>query len=317
MGRLAVLRILADGERHSGEAIAAALGVSRSAVWKQVQALTAWGLEVSAAAGQGYRLAAPLELLEPERLTQQLASASRAATESLKVFHELDSTNAYLLGQPAPAPGRLAVALAEFQTAGRGRRGRAWSTPFGGGVMLSTGWRFARPPPTLAALSLAIGVAARAAIARVGVEEVTLKWPNDLVWRDGKLGGILVEVNGDAQGPCYVVAGIGVNVCLSPRTRACIEHAWGRGPVDLTEAGGGRPPSRNRLAAALIDGVHEVLAGYEAGGFAPYRDRWRAADALAGRLVHATASDGEVIGRAAGVDADGALLVATAAGTRP
>jgi len=292
------------------------LGISRSAVWKQIQRLPEWGLEVHASPGHGYRLERPMELMQQEALERWLEPEIRAVLRRLDLFQEVDSTNGYLLRQPPPPPGALSLALTEFQRAGRGRRGRSWSTPFGCGVMLSVGWQFERPPSTLAALSLAIGVAAREVLSSMGVGPVKLKWPNDLVWQQGKLGGILVEVSGDAQGPCHVVIGIGINVFLSAQARAGIEYSWGRGPVDLTDAGTGDPPSRNQLAGALVNHVYSVLARYETQGFGAYRQLWHEADALAGQVVVATGTGGPVIGQAAGVDADGALLVLTNDGTQ-
>ena len=188
--------------------------------------------------------------------------------------------------------------------------------PFGGGVLLSTGFRFQVPPAQIAALSLAIGVTLREALAAAGAPGVTLKWPNDLVWQDGKLGGILVEVAGNDAGFCYVVAGVGLNLCLSDEARAAIDTVWGRGPVDLADVCGGSAPSRHQIAIALINALHGVLDGYQAQGFEPYRARFGAADMLAGRSVQVTIPDGQLTGYAAGVDRDGALLVRTAAGQR-
>lgn len=258
----------------------------------------------------------PLELLDRDTLTCSLDSRTRSALNLFEIFAELDSTNAFLLRAPHPPIGCLNLALAESQTAGRGRRGRRWAVPFGCGIMLSAGWRFARQPAALSALSLAVGVVVRDALAAAGVADVALKWPNDLVWQEGKLGGILVEAAGDGAGPALVVVGIGINVSLDAAARGAIASNWGRGPVDVQEACSNAPPSRNRLAAAVINALHDLLDRYDGEGFAPYRPRFAEADFLAGRSVRVSAPEGELVGRAAGVDSDGALLVRTSAGTR-
>jgi len=319
---MAVIAMLADGEVHSGEALAARLGVTRAAVWKQVRELVSLGLEVEAVAGQGYRLVPPLELLQDESIRQ---AARCKALRTLSVFGQLDSTNTWLLSQPMPPVGRLDACLAETQTAGRGRRGRSWAAPLGGGLYLSMAWQFDPRPPDFSALSLATGVAVRAALADMGLASVQLKWPNDLVVDDGKLGGILVELKGEADGPSQVVIGVGINVALPAQAREAIAPNWGRGPVDLHEIIG-QPVSRNQLAGRLIARTAEMLARFQVSGFAPFRDEFVKADYLRGRPLSAPSpgSGGagtdhggaaEMIrGTGDGVDIDGALRVATAQG---
>jgi BirA family biotin operon repressor/biotin-[acetyl-CoA-carboxylase] ligase len=201
-----VLRALADGKAHSGEELAREFGVTRAAVWKQVGKLADWGLDVSALPGVGYRLERRIDLLDAQMLRAALDPRSAARMARVEVFTELDSTNRYLLAAPPPA-GKLNVCIAEYQHAGRGRRGRAWSTPLGGGVCMSLGWVFADTPPGLSALTLAVGVAVRRVLARIAAVDIQLKWPNDLVWDERKLGGILLEITAEAQGGCHVVAG--------------------------------------------------------------------------------------------------------------
>ena len=210
-----LLRVLADGEPHSGEELARTFGVTRAAVWKQIAKLERWGLSVAATPGLGYRLDRPLDLLDAESLRSSLPAAVAARIARLEVFTEIGSTNRYLLELPNPAPDRLDVCIAEFQSEGRGRRGRRWSAPLGSGLCLSVAWQFADAPRELAALTLAVGVAVRRALARACGIEIALKWPNDLVWEDRKLGGILLELTAEAHGGCHVVAGVGLNVALA------------------------------------------------------------------------------------------------------
>jgi BirA family biotin operon repressor/biotin-[acetyl-CoA-carboxylase] ligase len=310
-----LLRALADGEPHSGADLAREFGVTRAAISKAMPKLASWGLEVSAVPGVGYRLARSIDLLDARALRRALAATISRRVARLEVLWEIDSTNRYLLASPPPPPGELAVCLAEYQSAGRGRRGRRWRAPLGAALCMSAGWQFAAAPRDLAALTLAVGVVARRALAEVAELDVALKWPNDLVLDERKLGGILIELSAEAQGRCHVVTGIGVNVALPPGSLAALSD-WPRGAIDLATAKRGAPPPRARLAAKLIEGLAELFASYEESGFAPYRAEWRAADFLNGRRVKLDDSAAPASGIARGIDGDGALLIETAGGQR-
>lgn len=313
--RLEVVRLLADGSEHSGEALAAALGISRAAVWKQVQQMEQWGLEVHAAAGRGYRLSQPLDLLERSALLQSLPTLARERLRRLDLADEIDSTNEALLAVDDLPAGRFDACIAEFQSRGRGRRGRQWLAPFGSGLCLSVNWRFAEAPLQLSALSLAVGVAVRRALRSFGVADVGLKWPNDVLLGDGKLGGILCELRAEAAGPAYVVVGVGLNVALPPACGAAI-GASGLAPASLADCGLPGLPSRSRLAASLTGQVALALLEFEQAGFGPFLEEWRAADRLLGRPVSLHHGEQVTPGVARGIDADGALLLEQAGGVR-
>ncbi len=306
-----LLRALGDGASHSGETLARRFGVTRAAISKQVRKLADWGLEVHAVPGVGYRLERPLDLIDRAALVRSV----RAPLAALTVHTELDSTNRFLLDRRAPPAGALHVAIAEYQSAGRGRRGRRWIAPLGSGLCLSVGWQFAGAPTEIAALSLAVGVVVRRVLARTAGVSVALKWPNDLVFDERKLGGILLELKAEAQGVCHVVTGVGLNVAL-PRALHRKLCDWPSGAIDLATATGGSPPSRTALAAALIDALAALFANYATEGFAPYRADWRAADFLAGRPITLDTDGARLAGKAVGVEADGALVVETASGVR-
>src|SRR5690606_6599169 len=220
--------------------LAARLGVSRAAVWKQIRRLRELGLPVEARAGQGYRLAGPVELLDAARISDELGAAGRRRLGDLAVHWQIDSTSSELLRRAATDPRDGLACLAEVQSAGRGRRGRAWRTPLGGGLALSLLKRFDDGMGALGGLSLVAGVAAVRALADCGIAGVGLKWPNDLYAQGRKLGGILVELGGDATGPCHAVIGIGLNLRIDAET-ASIDQPW----IDLATLAGGVPPSRN------------------------------------------------------------------------
>jgi BirA family biotin operon repressor/biotin-[acetyl-CoA-carboxylase] ligase len=275
--------------------------------------LALWGLEVRAVPGAGYRLARRVDLLDADELRAALAPRTARILADLRVHTEIGSTNGELLESDPPPPGRLSVCIAEYQRAGRGRRGRRWTTPLGGGLCLSVAWQFAATPPDLPALTLAAGVAVRRALARAAGVAVGLKWPNDIVLDERKLGGILLEMAAEAQGRCHVVVGVGINVALPPDSLANLCD-WPRGAIDLATAFDRAPPPRRSLAAALIDALAELLAGYATSGFAPFRAEWRAADVLVNRPVRVDDAGRAALGTARAIDDDGALIVETADG---
>ena len=311
----AVLRRLADGQTHSGQDLAEEMGVTRAAVWKQISKLKDWGLDVEATAGQGYRLKEPIDFLDGEAIASSVRQSTTMEISSIHVFTEQVSTNRYLLEQAPPEPGSLAICLAEFQSAGRGRRGRSWNAPLGGGLCLSVAWQFADVPRELPALTLAVGVAARQSIKATAGIDTALKWPNDLVFADRKLGGILVELKVEAHGACHVVAGLGINVSMPAEMLAQVSD-WPGGAIDLNQATNGTPPSRTELAAQIISTVATVFASFESTGFAPYREEWRKADCLKGRLVQLEDGSGMAVGTARGIGLDGSLLFDTLDGDR-
>jgi len=311
----ALLRALADGEPHSGADLAREFEVTRAGISKAVRKLESWGQKVSAVPGVGYRLARRLDLLDARALRGALAPTTARRVVRLEVLWEIDSTNRYLLASPPPPRHELAVCVAEYQSAGRGRRGRRWHAPLGAGLCLSAAWQFAAAPRDLGALTLAVGVVVRRALADVVDLDVALKWPNDLALDGRKLGGILLELAAEAQGRCHVVAGIGINVALPAESLATLCD-WPRGAIDLATAKGGTPPPRVLLAARLVEGLAELFESYEESGFAPYRAEWREADYLLGRRVKLDDSAATLSGIARGIDADGALLIETPGGAR-
>jgi BirA family transcriptional regulator, biotin operon repressor / biotin---[acetyl-CoA-carboxylase] ligase len=302
---------LSDGQFHSGEDLAQALGVSRSAVWKAVKSLRDLGATLHAVRNRGYRLAKSSEPLAAERILEKLSEAVRKRVRSLEVAWTVGSTNTELLSRANPPNGTSEVMLAEYQTAGRGRRGRAWLAPPGGAICLSLSWTFRDVPADLGALGLVIGVCELRALHELGVTGAKLKWPNDLLVDERKLGGILIELRAESDGPACVVIGIGLNVALGAPLLAKIAET-GIAATDLVTAGLAEP-SRNTVAGALVDSCVRGLLEFERDGLRPFVENWRDSDALQGKMVDVRGAVGEVTrGLARGVDLHGALLVETA-----
>jgi BirA family transcriptional regulator, biotin operon repressor / biotin---[acetyl-CoA-carboxylase] ligase len=310
-----LLRRLADGRVRSGARLAEECGVTRAAIWKHVAKLEQWGVVVQAVRGRGYRLELPVDLLDSTRLLADLRASESPVVRFVDVLLTTSSTNQILLERDPPPPGVLDVCLAEHQSAGRGRRGRTWQAPLGAGLWLSTSWQFAEMPPQLSALTLAVGVVVRRVLRETAAVEIQLKWPNDLVHADAKLGGILVEMSVEAHGGCRVVAGIGINVALPTSMHATLSD-WPGGATDLARAMGRAPPPRTALAGRLIMALRQLFARYSRDGFAPYRDEWLSADYLQGKPIDLSDSSGTSHGTAAGIETDGALLVDMSSGDR-
>jgi BirA family biotin operon repressor/biotin-[acetyl-CoA-carboxylase] ligase len=307
-----LLALLAAGEPLSGEALAVAAGVTRAAIWKQVEALRRRGVPVEARGAAGYCLPWPLQMLDAARIRALLPTSAASALTAMDVHWELDSTSSELQRRLATA-GDFSVVLAETQHAGRGRRGREWLSPPGMNIYLSCLKRFDAGFAALTGLSLAVGVIALRALEKLGIDGAGLKWPNDLLMASGKrsdgpggkLGGILIELSGEYQGPCAAIIGIGLNLRLTPALR---EQA-GQPVADLAGLGGGMPPDRNLLVATLITALVEGLREFERDGFAAFGTDYARYDLLRDQPLQLSGALEAFRGVGAGVDARGALQV--------
>jgi BirA family biotin operon repressor/biotin-[acetyl-CoA-carboxylase] ligase len=306
--RQRLLRLLADGEFHSGADLGEELGISRTAVWKALAGLDDLGLSIERVPRRGYRIPGGIDLHDAGAIRAALSVPARALLDDLRVLAVVDSTNEVLKATAESVPGLGTCCLAEWQTGGRGRLGRRWVSPFASNLYLSVAWEFDGGIAVLEGLSLAVGVAVRRALLRLGVAEVQLKWPNDLLRDHAKLGGILVEVTGDPEGRCRAIVGIGINVVMPAAAAAGIGQPW----RDLSDLG----VRRDALAAAVLDQLLPLLSEFPARGFGGYRDDWEAAHAHGGRRVLISAGTQRVEGIARGVNERGALGLECAEGLR-
>jgi BirA family biotin operon repressor/biotin-[acetyl-CoA-carboxylase] ligase len=313
MPKSPLLPLLASGEFCSGQDLADALGVSRTAVWKQVSKLAGeTGLQIESVKGRGYRVPGGIDLLDETAVVSGLEENTRSLLTHLHILESVDSTNAQVLREAEQGPASGLVCSAEQQTAGRGRMGRQWISPFAGNLYLSLVWEFNQGAAALEGLSLAVGVAVARALKTCGAPSVQLKWPNDILFGGAKLGGILLEMTGDAAGTCQVVVGVGLNVRMPTAAGEGIDQAW----TDLHAVTGGEHPPRSELLAALLNELLPLVAGFEQGGFDPWREQWQALDAFAGIEVLLTTGEQQMAGIARGVDSRGALLLETGTGLR-
>jgi birA, biotin-[acetyl-CoA-carboxylase] ligase region len=304
-----LLHRLSDGEFHSGEVLGEVAGVSRAAVWKQLQQLQELGVGVVSQRGRGYVIPGGLSLLEARKISAHLQPDVSSRLVGLDILPEVDSTNKFVLERTSMATGHGLVCVAERQKAGRGRRGRTWVSPFGANIYLSVGWSFSQGVAALEGLSLAVGVAVSRALEGLGFLGVQLKWPNDLLVEEKKLGGILLELTGDASGDCSVVTGIGLNVKMPSVMAAHIDQPW----ADLASLENVRAQSepeyldRNIIIAAILNELIPMLSAFEGSGFEPYRLEWERLNAHGGSRVNLHTPSQSIEGVVIGVTHAGGL----------
>lgn len=294
---LTLLELLKDGRFHSGQALGIALGISRSAVWKQLQHLEAeLGLSIHKVRGRGYQLAAPLTLLDPLAIRAQ----APACDWPVLVFDSIDSTNAEALraierGQAAPF-----LVLAERQTAGRGRRGRKWASPFAENIYYSLVLRIEGGMRQLEGLSLVVGLAVMQALRELGIPAAGLKWPNDVLVGQKKIAGILLELVGDPADVCHVVLGVGINVNMQMTDE--VDQQWTSMRLES-----GKAFDRNNLVAVLGEKLQAYLNRHQIGGFSAIQAEWEQNHLWQGRAVSLIAGVNQIDGEVLGIDSQGAL----------
>ena len=293
---LTLISILSDGEFHSGEQLGERLGMSRAAINKHIQTLRDWGVDVFTVPGKGYSLPEPIQLLNEEFIRNSINEGS------VTVLPVIDSTNQYLLDRLASLQSGD-VCVAEYQQAGRGRRGRKWFSPFGANLYLSMYWRLEQGPAAAIGLSLVIGIVMAEVLQSLGADKVRVKWPNDLYLMDRKLAGILVELTGKTGDAAQIVIGAGINLAMRRVETDVINQGW----INLQEAG--IKIDRNTLAVRLIKELRAALVLFEQEGLAPYLSRWEKLDNFIHRPVKLIIGEKEIFGTSRGIDTQGALLL--------
>lgn len=293
---LTLISLLADGEFHSGEQLGESLGMSRAAINKHIQTLRDWGVDVFTVPGKGYSLPEPIQLLDETFIRREVAQGSVA------VLPVIDSTNQYLLDRLTGLQSGDAC-VAEYQQAGRGRRGRKWISPFGANLYISMYWRLEQGPAAAIGLSLVIGIVMTEVLRDLGADQVRVKWPNDLYLNDRKLAGILVELTGKTGDAAQIVIGAGVNLAMRNAQAGDINQGW----INLQEAG--VRIDRNVLAARLITELRSALHCFEQEGLTPFLARWEVLDNFINRPVKLIIGEKEIFGISRGIDSQGALLL--------
>ena len=308
--RVEILKQLADGKYHSGEALGVRLGFSRAAIHKHIEQLARLGVEIERKGGLGYRWRQPTPPLEVDRIIGALPEDCKKQIASIEVHETISSTSAYLKKQiPSISDNALHVCLAETQSAGQGRRGRAWqATPYQN-ILFSCAWCSEQGLAPLSGLSLVAGLALIEALHSDISAGLGLKWPNDLLYDDRKLAGILLDVSGESMGPSTVVLGMGINVYLDQRTRRSIDQSC----IDMHEITD-TFVERNALVARLLERITHYRDQFMREGFEIFRKAWEKVHAYQDRPVQLSCGNRHVQGVAVGIDAHGSLLLRDAHG---
>jgi BirA family biotin operon repressor/biotin-[acetyl-CoA-carboxylase] ligase len=304
-----VLGLLSDGEFHSGTDMGEKLGVSRAAINKAIKTLSDAGIDIHRVSGRGYRLAEPVQPLDKQAILEFLPRQGEGYDHRLHLLVETDSTSSFLNALNSAEPVSGAVCITEAQPAGRGRRGRSWvSTPYNN-IMMSMSWQFDRGPASVAGLSLAAGVAVIKVLLAFGIRDAGLKWPNDILWGNRKLAGLLLDVQGEAAGPSRVILGLGINVLIAEKEAQIIDQPWVDMKTILDEV-----VDRNRLVAALVIQLENMFTRFELSGLSAFEQDWQQAHVFHGKTVSLSRGDEVLVGVAEGIDASGALKLRDATG---
>ncbi|CAB0151906.1 Bifunctional ligase/repressor BirA [Pseudidiomarina piscicola] len=298
-----VIELLADGEFHSGQDIGEDIGVSRTAISQYIKQIQALGLDVFRVTGKGYRLAHSINLLDEPEIEKALGEEHRSSFEVCRVVTSSNDVLRQRLNEQSSLEAGYAV-LAEAQTAGRGRRGKSWYSPFASNLYVSMYWPLEHGMAGAMGLSIAIGTALASTLSEEGVADVELKWPNDVLVKGKKLAGILIELEGQAIDSAHAIIGVGINLNMPEWLASPIEQPW----TDVaTEING--PVVRNRLAARLLESLRQALTRYDADGLGSFIEQWQRFDSLEGKAVRLLFGEKSIAGTAVGIAEDGSLLV--------
>ncbi|MEQ5434576.1 bifunctional biotin--[acetyl-CoA-carboxylase] ligase/biotin operon repressor BirA [Providencia huaxiensis] len=296
---LQLIDILADAQVHSGEQLGEQLGMTRSAINKHIKTLRSWGLNIETIAGKGYKLPYQINLLSKEAIKKQVDGVN------IIVEPVIDSTNQYMLERINSLKSGD-TCLAEYQSAGRGRRGRQWISPFGCNLYLSMYWKLDQGPAAAVGLSLVVGIVIAEALNKISQDKVKVKWPNDLYMNDKKLAGILVELTGKTGDAAHIIIGIGINIGMNKNNiedANTITQEWSslRDEVENIE--------RNELSANIIKSLRKSLVIFEREGLKPFLERWFKLDNFLNRPVKLLIGNDIITGVERGINDQGALLL--------
>ncbi len=300
-----LLSILSDNQYHSGTDIGKKLGLTRSGVWKLIKQLETLDIQIQSVTNKGYMIENTLEFLNQEKITAHLSATHLKMLDDFFIFDSIDSTNNYLVAHAKKLNRKNAVCFAEHQTAGRGRLGRSWVSPFLSNIYLSILWNFPFDLPALSGLNIVMGVSIIKVLQQLTKnQDLKLKWPNDVLWNNKKLSGILIDIIGEYNGTCSVVIGIGLNINMSKNLTDEIKKPW-TAINQITDA----TLSRNKIAGALLEAIIENVIQFSKSGLTPFIDEWNYFDYLAGKSIKISTGTHSLTGIAQGIDEHGRLLL--------
>lgn len=296
---LQLISILSDAQIHSGQQLGDTLGMTRAGINKHIKTVRSWGLEVQTVTGKGYKLPYPINLLNGEFIKKHIKGSD------IILEPVIDSTNQYML-ERIPNLSSGDTCIAEYQSAGRGRRGRQWVSPFGCNLYLSMYWKLDQGPAAAIGLSLVVGIILAETLNKLSEGKIKVKWPNDLYLNDKKLAGILVELTGKTGDAAHIIIGAGINIGMGKKNiniDNTINQEWASLEDEVENI------ERNMLSVDIINGLKEALALFEKEGLSPFIKRWFELDNFLGRKVKLLIGDNIISGIEKGINQQGALLL--------
>jgi BirA family biotin operon repressor/biotin-[acetyl-CoA-carboxylase] ligase len=303
-----IITLLADGKSRSGQEIGDLLNITRSAVWKIMHKLTELGIPIERNQGKGYRFTRPVQILNREIIYSKLSKEPQELIPQIEIFDSVESTNNSLLAQIKEGKPSGSLVFAEHQTAGRGRLGRTWHSPYAANIYFSLYWHFTKDTSELCGLSQVISLAIHKALSNNNVSNLRLKWPNDICHEDKKLASVLIDLIAESHSSTDAIIGVSVNVNM-PETQSEIDQPW-TDIHTITQ----QFPDRNILASTLIEEIYTNIRGFQQNGFAAFAKLWAEYDALANKNITAFNAHQQINGLATGIGQMGELLIQTADG---
>lgn len=298
-----IINILSDGLCHSGTELGQALNISRSAIWKQIKQLIEWNIPIASIYKQGYQLKQILILLDEGTIIEQLAKQQAEFPVQLHLFSSIDSTNRYL--KDLPISEQLDVCCAEQQTQGRGRFGRTWHSPFGENIYCSSRWKLQCDLAKLSGLSLITSLAVVSTLKKfIDIQDIKIKWPNDILWKDKKLCGSLIEIIAESNATAQVIIGIGLNVNSDTEYHPLPDKPW----CSLYEISN-TLYDRNELIAHLIITLNHYITLFLNHDLQFFMNEWKQYDYLADKRITVTQALDSLTGIACGINSIGQLLL--------
>ncbi|WP_440877623.1 bifunctional biotin--[acetyl-CoA-carboxylase] ligase/biotin operon repressor BirA [Thalassotalea sp. PLHSN55] len=297
-----LIKQLATGEFVSGQQLGDVLGISRAAISKHIKAVSEMGLDVFRVTGKGYKLAQPLELLNADKISAELIKCD--LTNKIEVHNIIDSTNDSLMRRLPNQVEQGQVCVAEYQSAGRGRRGRQWISPFGSHIYLSMYWCLEQGMSAAMGLNIVAALAVSDAVKAAFDIDVQLKWPNDIYLDGVKLAGILIDLDGQALDPCHCVIGIGLNLKMPTDSAKQVDQPW----TDISQHTN-KDINRNKLVVELIKSLTCRVKQHQGDAQTNIVAEWQQLDYYFDKPVKLISGERIVRGICRGIDHQGALLL--------
>lgn len=306
-----LLKLLGDGHCHSGSELGAKLGVTRSAIWKQINQLIKSGIPIQRIRHQGYQLANQMILLHEQQIKDHIELENSTTPFHFHLLHSVDSTNRYL--KDLPPSGGVDICCAEIQTQGRGRFGRLWHSPFGENIYCSSRWNLNYDLTKLSGLSLITSLAVLSTLSELDISSPSLKikWPNDILWNNKKLCGCLIEILAESNGHVQIIIGIGINVNSDTQNNPLPDKPW----CSLYEIKQ-QHYNRNILIARLMLNLEQYLSKFIHHDLTYFMDEWNQSDYLFGKNIIVNQSLNTLTGIACGINQWGQLILEDERGLR-